>query len=116
MFNFLKQYIKDKELIEFFINVLSNINDYLNKKTNTFNVPVPENYKFIEHYVNIYHNFIKHINLNTDIEQNNKYFNDYLQFMEMTSDLIYYYINNLNDKITLLSLIYVPLYGAYIIQ
>jgi hypothetical protein len=116
IFNILKNHIKDKELIDFFINDLSNIKDYLNNKTNKFSVPIPENYKFIEHYVNLYHKFIININLNTDIKQNNIYCKDYLQFMEMTSDLLYYYINNFNDRITLLLLIYTPLYGAYIIQ
>jgi hypothetical protein len=116
IFNYLKNYIKDKELIEYFINDLSNINDYLNNKTNKLLLPLPEKINFIEHYINLYHKFIININLNTNIEQNNKYFNDYVQFIDMTTDLIYYYVNNLNDKITLLLLIYVPLYGAYIIQ
>lgn len=116
IFNLLKNYFKDKELIEYFINDLNNINDYLNNRTNTFNIPIPENYKYIEHYVNIYHKFIININRNRNIEQNNKYFSEYLQYMEMTSELIYYYINELNDKVTFLSLIYIPLYGAYIIQ
>jgi hypothetical protein len=108
--NILKNHIKDKELFEYFINDLSNINDYLNKKTNKFYIPIPEKFKFCEHYINIYHNFIININTNTNIEDNNKYFNDYLKFIDMTSDLIYYYINDYKDKISLLLLIYIPLY------
>jgi hypothetical protein len=116
IFNILKNHIKNKELIDYFINDLNNIYDYLNNKTNTFSVPIPEQFKYIEHYVNLYHKFIIQINFNKDIKQNNTYFKDYLQFIEMTSDLLYYYINNFNDKITLLLLIYTPLYGAYFIQ
>jgi hypothetical protein len=116
IFSILKDYIKDKELIDYFLNDLSNIRDYLNNKTNKFSVHIPDKFKFIEHYVNLYHKFIIQINLNTDIKQNNTYFKDYLQFIEMTSDLLYYYINNFHDKIAILSLIYTPLYSMYFIQ
>jgi hypothetical protein len=116
IFNILKDYIKDKELIDYFKNDLSNIHDYLNNKTKTFSVPIPYNYIFIEPYVNLYHKFIININLNTDIKQNNTYFTDYVKFLEMTSDLVYYYINNFHDRITLLLLIYTSFYGVYFIQ
>jgi hypothetical protein len=115
--NIVNNHLKNKELFEFFYNDAKNIYDYLNKKTNTFNVPLPEKYILYGHYINIYHKFIININIynKNDINQNNKYFKDFLEFMEMTSDLVYFQINNLNDKITLLLLIYIPLYSLYII-
>jgi hypothetical protein len=118
-FNIILSYLKgdSKELIDFFILDLSNINDYLNKKTDKFNVPIPEKFKVIEHYLNLYHNFIIKINWcsNDNISQNNKYFKDYLEFIEMSSELLYYHNIDDNNKVTLLLLIYIPLYTAYII-
>lgn len=118
-FNIILSYLKGdaKELIDFFILDLTNINDYLNKKTNTFSVPIPEKFKSIEHYLNLYHNFIIKINLCCDnnISQNNKYFKDYLEFIEMSSDILYYYNILDHNKIALILLIYIPLYTAYII-
>jgi hypothetical protein len=118
-FNIILSYLKgdSKELIEFFILDLSNINDYLNKKTDKFSVPIPDKFKVIEHYLNLYHNFIIKINWYCDnnISQNNKYFKDYLEFIEMSSDLLYYHNIEDNNKVSLLLLIYIPLYTAYII-
>jgi len=120
-FNIFKNNIKDKDkelinVVDYFINDLSVIRDYLNNKTTTFSVQLPLKFKIIEYYVHLYHKFIIQINLNTDIKKNNTYFTDYVQFIEMTSDLLYYYINNYHDKFTILSLIYTPLYSMYFIQ
>jgi hypothetical protein len=116
-FNIIKNSVQgeSRELMEFFIEDLSNINDYLHNKTNTFSVPIPDKFKIIEHYLNIYHKLIIQINLNKDLNQNNTYFHDYLEFIEMSSDLLYYHNNDLNDKTTLLLLIYIPKYTMYII-
>jgi hypothetical protein len=116
-FNIIKNSVQgeSRELMEFFIEDLSNINDYLNNKTNTFSVPIPDKFKIIEHYLNIYHKLIIQINLNKDIHQNNTYFRDYLEYIEMSSDLLYYHNNDLHDKTTLLLLIYIPKYTMYII-
>lgn len=116
-FNIIRNNVQgeSRELIEFFIEDLSNINDYLNNKTNKFSVPIPDKFKIIEHYLNIYHKLIIQINLNEDIHQNNTYFRDYLEFIEMSSDLLYYHNNDLHDKTTLLLLIYIPKYTMYII-
>jgi len=118
-FNIILSYLhgESKELIDFFILDLSNINDYLNKKTDKFDVPIPDKFKIIGHYLNLYHNFIIKINWYWDdnISQNNRYFKDYLEFMEMSSDLLYYHNSGDNNRVTLLLIIYIPLYTAYII-
>ena len=118
-FNIILSYLKGdaKELIDFFILDLSNINDYLNKKTDKFSVPIPDKFKSIEHYLNLYHKFLIQINWHCDnnISQNNKYFKDYLEFIEMSSDILYYYNILDHNKIALILLIYIPLYTAYII-
>jgi len=118
-FNIILSFLKGdaRELIDFFILDLTNINDYLNKKTNKFDVPIPEKFKSIEHYLNLYHNFLIKINWHCDknISQNNKYFKDYLEFIEMSSDILYYYNIDDHNKISFILLIYIPLYTAYII-
>jgi hypothetical protein len=112
-FKILKKYVDNNELIEYFINDINDIFNNLNNNNynyNDLNVEIPNNLKHIKHYMNIYHYFIININLQKD---NNDLFNNYLQFMKISIDIIYYYINNEKDKLALLLLIYIPIYGIF---